>query len=248
MSSSTLIDHGHQQLRAWVADQLRLAISQGRLKPGEWLRQDRLARELGVSHMPVREALKQLAAEGIVEYLPYRGMRVAEFTLDDIEDIYAVRAALEGRAARAAASRLTAEQIQELRRLVQGLADTMAPELVAENRRINRRFHELIYHASGRSYLMRALDQLWSWFPTMFLDTYEPTARAPVAGRDTDVEEHQAIVEALAARDGALAEQLMAEHVLRAGQQLVNVLRSARERSRETSAQASLVPADIHSR
>ena len=56
------VSHDQRQLRAWAADQLRAAISEGRLQPGEWLRQERLARELGVSHMPVREALKELAA------------------------------------------------------------------------------------------------------------------------------------------------------------------------------------------
>lgn len=221
--------HGHQQLKDWVADQLRNAISEGRLRPGEWLRQERLARELGVSHMPVREALKQLAAEGIVEYLPYRGMRVAEFTPADIEDIYAVRAALEGRAARAAAYRLTAEQLEELGELVQAMANSMAPEQLALNRAQNRRFHELIYRASGRTYLIRALDQMWTWFPTMFLDTYAATAHTPVSGRDTDVDEHRAVLEALKAQDGPLAEQLLAEHVVRAGEQLISMLRVATE-------------------
>jgi DNA-binding GntR family transcriptional regulator len=219
-------DHGHQQLKDWAADQLRSAISEGRLQPGEWLRQERLARELGVSHMPVREALKQLAAEGIVEYLPYRGMRVVEFTPEDIEDIYAVRAALEGRAARAAAQRLSPRQIDELRTLLAAMAESMAPELLALNRSQNRRFHELIYRASERAYLIRALDQMWSWFPTMFLDTYPVTAHAPVAGRDTDGEEHEAVLAALIAGDGLLAEQLLAQHVMRAGLQLVAVLRA----------------------
>lgn len=216
----------HLQLRAWVADQLRAAISEGRLRPGEWLRQERLARELGVSHMPVREALKQLAAEGLIEYLPYRGMRVVEFTPEDIEDIYAARAALEGRAARAAATRLTPEQLRELRDLVAQMHASQAPDQIALNRSLNRRFHELISQISGRAYLNRALSQMWSWFPTMFLSTYAPTATTPVVGRETDVEEHAAVVEALAAHDGARAEQLLSDHVLRAGQQLVAMLRS----------------------
>lgn len=221
----TLSDHGHQQLKDWAADQLRSAISEGRLRPGEWLRQERLARELGVSHMPVREALKQLAAEGIVEYLPYRGMRVVEFTPEDIEDIYAVRATLEGRAARAAAHCLSTEQLDELRRLLVEMDASMAPELLALNRAQNRHFHELIYRASGRTYLIRALDQMWTWFPTMFLDTFAVTTHTPVAGRDTDNEEHAAVLDALAAGDGARAEHVLTDHVMRAGQQLVAMLR-----------------------
>ncbi len=219
---------GAHQLRAWVADQLRSAISEGRLQPGEWLRQERLSRELGVSHMPVREALKQLAAEGLIEYLPYRGMRVVEFSLEDIEDVYAIRASFEGRAAAAAACCMRPEQLRELSRLVEQLAATQAPELLAENRSVNRLFHQLVYRASGRAYLVRTLDQMWSWFPTMFLGIYPSTAHMPVAGRDTDVEEHAAILTALADRHSALAGRLMAEHVQRAGDQLVAVLRADR--------------------
>ena len=225
---------GGHQLRDWAANELRAAISEGRLRPGEWLRQERLSRELGVSHMPVREALKQLAAEGLIEYLPYRGMRVVEFSLDDIEDVYAIRASLEGRAARAAAARISDAQLDELRALITRLAETQAPEQLAENRSVNRRIHELVYRTSGRAYLIRTLDQMWSWFPTMFLGTYPSTAHMPVAGRDTDVEEHEAILEALVRHDGALAGLLMGEHVRRAGEQLVAVLREDRGGAEES--------------
>ncbi len=230
---------GQLQLRAWVAEQLRAAISEGRLRPGEWLRQERLARELGVSHMPVREALKQLAAEGLIEYLPYRGMRVVEFTPEDIEDIYAVRAALEARAARAAAGRLTPEQIAELRELVAAMQASQAPDQIEQNRVLNRRFHQLIYQASGRAYLTRALSQMWAWFPTMFLSTYPVTARTPLAGREADVDEHVAITEALAAGDADLAERLVYDHVLHAGQQLVAMLRSSESANQRMSESAN---------
>jgi DNA-binding GntR family transcriptional regulator len=228
---------GGHQLRDWVASELRTAISEGRLQPGEWLRQERLSRELGVSHMPVREALKQLAAEGLIEYLPYRGMRVVEFSLEDIEDVYAVRAGLEGRAAAAAATRIGAEELADLARLVARLAQTQGVDQLAENRAVNRSFHETVYRASRRAYLIRTLDQIWSWFPTMFLGIYPSTARLPVAGRDTDVEEHEAILDAL--RDGArdLAGRLMAEHVRRAGDQLVAVLREDRAANTESMEQ-----------
>ena len=82
----------HKQLRSRVADRLRGEILQGQLKPGEWLRQERLAFEQGVSQTPVREALRQLAAEGLVEHVPYRGIRVVEFSVEDVEDLYACRA------------------------------------------------------------------------------------------------------------------------------------------------------------
>ena len=69
----------HKQLRNVVAEQMRAAILNGHYKPGEWLRQERLAQDFGVSQMPVREALKELAAEGLIEHVPYRGARVIVF-------------------------------------------------------------------------------------------------------------------------------------------------------------------------
>src|SRR5512145_1119552 len=89
----------HRQLRKHVAEQIRSAILTGQFKPGEWLRQEKLAQELNVSQMPVREALKELVADGLVEHVPYRGARVVEFVADDVMDLYEHRAFLEGRAA-----------------------------------------------------------------------------------------------------------------------------------------------------
>ncbi len=89
----------HKQLRNVVAEQMRAAILNGHYKPGEWLRQERLAQDLGVSQMPVREALKELAAEGLIEHVPYRGARVIVFSINDILDLYSHRAFLESRAA-----------------------------------------------------------------------------------------------------------------------------------------------------
>src|SRR5258708_24178113 len=96
---------------------MRDMIMQGDLRAGEWLRQERLGRELGVSHTAIREALKQLEVEGLVEHIPYRGVRVVEFSLNDVVDIYSMRYALEGLAASAAAACLTEPELVELRRL-----------------------------------------------------------------------------------------------------------------------------------
>ena len=103
--------NSHRQLRNLVADKLREAILNGLIKPGEWLRQERLAMEYNVSQMPIREALKELSAEGLVEHVPYRGVRVIEFTADDIQDLYACRSYIEGMAARAAADNITDDEL-----------------------------------------------------------------------------------------------------------------------------------------
>ena len=120
----------HKQLHHAVADQLRAAIQTGRLKPGEWLRQERLAQELGVSQMPVREALKELIAEGLVEHLPYRGVRVVEFSPDDVGEVYAHRSFLEGRAAFIAARKITPEEIALLKDLQAQMKKTWVPSIL----------------------------------------------------------------------------------------------------------------------
>ena len=217
----------HKQLPQRVADRLRLDILEGRLKPGDWLRQERLAQEHGVSQMPVREALKQLAAEGLVEHVPYRGVRVVQFTAEDVEDLYECRAFIEGLAARAAAEAIDSETLEELRRLYDRMVACHAPDEIAEYRELNRRFHALIFAASGRSYLVRTLAQLWAAFPTMLWNNVPRVAVDSLPYREApDAEEHGAIIAALAARDGAAAEAAMKRHVAEAGVALVGAMRA----------------------
>lgn len=216
----------HKQLRHVVADQLRSAILEGQYQPGEWLRQEHLAQELGVSQMPVREALKELAAEGLIEHVPYRGVRVIEFSPDDIEDLYAHRAFLEGKAASLAAQRITPREIAEIKRLQEQMEANLAPEQLATYRDLNRRFHSVIFTASRRGYLTRTLTQMWAAFPTMLVGNFSITADNPLPGRDmNDVSEHQALITALENRDPDASEHAMRHHIEETGRQLVQALR-----------------------
>ncbi len=221
--------HAHKQLPQWVADQLRSEILEGRLKPGEWLRQERLAQEHGVSQMPVREALKQLASEGLVEHVPYRGARVVQFSLDDVADLYACRAFIEGMAARFAAVNISAGELAELAALVPRMAACETPRDLAEYRELNRRFHGVIFAGSRRSYLVRTLAQLWAAFPTMLWSNVPQVATDSVPSRDEpDVAEHSAIVAALAARDPDAAERAVRDHIRMAGETLQSAMREQR--------------------
>jgi DNA-binding GntR family transcriptional regulator len=207
-------NHSHKQLRNVVADRIRTAIFEGQYKPGEWMRQERLAQELGVSQMPVREALKELAAEGLIEHMPYRGVRVVNMSPQDVEDIYALRAFLESRAAGFAAREITAEELVELKQLHAEIEKYSAPEDVLKYRELNRRFHELIFTASRRAYLIRTLGSLWAAFPTMLMGNYPRTASQPLTGRDSvDLLEHAAILDALERRNRVAAQRAMKEHV-----------------------------------
>jgi DNA-binding GntR family transcriptional regulator len=214
-----------QLVRDWVEDRLRDAIFIGQYKPGEWLRQLRIADELGVSELPVREALKKLAAEGLVEYLPYRGMRVREYLADDVADIYKIRAFMEGMAANVAAKNITAEELAELRTLAIRIEERLAPEDLAKHRELNRRFHEIVFTASRRAYLIHALKQLWMVFPSMLWGSLSATANKRTVEQDArDLGEHLAIIDALEKRNAMEAERVMRQHIEDAGNRLLHIL------------------------
>jgi len=216
----------HKQLRDVVAERLRALITLGKLPAGEWLRQERLAAELGTSYTPIREALKQLEVEGLVEHVPYRGMRVVKFSAEDVMDIYTMRSVLEGLAAASAAQRLTTEQLAHLRSLHEQMVNNTGPESLDLVRDLNRQFHLMIIDASGRTYLIRTLRAIWKWFPTMLWSQFSQTSSEASAQRDAaDNTEHEAILKALEARDSALAERLMRAHIEQASLALVNYLK-----------------------
>ncbi|HLY25753.1 MAG TPA: GntR family transcriptional regulator [Aggregatilineales bacterium] len=225
MQLPTLTITDHKQLHNVVLDRLRDKIMRGELHAGEWLRQERLARELGVSHTPIREALKQLEVEGLVEHVPYRGVRVVEFSMDAVAEIYDMRTVLEGLAARAAAERLTFEELCELKRLheaMMAIGTVTTPEKVEAIRQLNRAFHLQIIHASHRAYLIRTLEQMWSWFPTMLWSQYALEADAATPKRaGADNRDHGEIVAALEARNPAKAEAAMRYHIEQTRQALM---------------------------
>jgi len=210
------------QLRQWVADRLRAEILEGKLCPGEWLRQEKLSRAHGVSQTPVREALKLLAAEGLVEHVPYRGVRVVELSREDVEDLYATRAVIEGRAARFAAERITRAEVEELQDLHEAMLACETPRELPRYRELNRRFHTLIFQVSGRSHLVRTLAQLWAAFPTMLWSTIPRVAERSAPGRDQpDEVEHAEIVAALRERNPDRAEHAVRGHIEAAGAALL---------------------------
>lgn len=203
----------HRQLYQIVTEHLRSAILEGKFRPGEWLRQQRIADALGVSQMPVREALKTLAAEGVVEYIPYRGARVVGVSSEDVVDLYAQRSFLEGRAARAAAHSITEKDLVQLRTIHVQMHGQMTSSL-SRYSSLNRRFHQIIYTASQRDYLIHALDQMWSTFMTTMMSCYAQISAEELEAREAqDLMEHGDIIAALESGDGERAEQVMRRHI-----------------------------------
>ena len=215
-----------QQLRHQVAGRLRALILEGRIKPGEWLRQEQLATDFGVSQMPIREAFKQLVADGLLEHVPYHGVRVVELSLTDVGDLYDCRLAVEGMAARYAAENITDDELAELRAVFTTMRQRLGPTYIAEYRQLNKRFHGIVFEASRHPLMVRTLLQMWTAFPSMLWSNFRQTAAAPVPGRASDVAEHQAILEALEARDPDATERAVRRHIEEAKRLLVDALRS----------------------
>jgi DNA-binding GntR family transcriptional regulator len=209
------------QLRHLIAERLRAAILANEFKPGDWLRQEQLAQQFGVSQTPVREALQDLVGEGVVERVPYRGIRVIEFTLTDLHDLYACRAFMEGLAVRHAAQHITHPEIIELRRIVHEMAAVFSRKKWTAYRELNRHFHQTIYTASRHPFLIRALNQLWTAYPTMMLSNFP----GPIRKRRTlNTREHLAIIAALETRAATRAERLMHKHIEESAQRIQDLL------------------------
>jgi len=216
-------DLAQTQLRHLIAERLRAAILASEFKPGDWLRQEQLAQQFGVSQTPVREALQDLVGEGVVERVPYRGIRVIEFTLTDLRDLYACRAFMEGLAARYAAHNITRAEIAELRRLVDEMAAVFSRKKWPEYRELNRQFHQGIYTASRRPFLIRALNQMWTAYPTMMLSNFP----GPIRERRTlNTREHLAIIAALETRNASRAERLIRAHIEESARRIQDMLRA----------------------
>jgi DNA-binding GntR family transcriptional regulator len=196
---------------------LRDGILDGRYGFGDKLGEIEIAEELGLSRTPVREALRRLGSEGLIEVLPNRGARVRTWTAQDLEETYELRAVLEGLAVRRAATRIDPVALDEMDRLAAAMM-TVDPTLghrpagdFTELAALNARFHELIVIAAGSAQLASTLQGLVQL--PLVMRTYRRYTPAALARSHSH---HREIVDALRARDGVWAESVMRSHVLAA--------------------------------
>jgi DNA-binding GntR family transcriptional regulator len=197
-----------------VRETLREAILDGHLAPGTWLREEEIARELGVSRTPVREALQQLTAIELIEFKPHQGAVVARLTSDDILAIYVVREALEGVSARLAAVRATLEDCQALRDILTQMEDRYTSDDTEALVELDLVFHARMRQISTNRYLDRFLAQVEQAVRRFGRSTYKYPNRVPAS-----IAEHSAIVDAIADHDPVRAEAL-AQHHMRQARQL----------------------------
>jgi len=221
-------DHQKESLALGVFRVLRSAILDGTLEPGEWLRQESLAEELDVSQTTVRDALNQLIGDGLATRIPYRGVRVVTLSAADLEDIYAMRAVLEGMAARNAAEHISEGELQEMRAILPDTFVNEDPDSVSQTRQTNRKFHEIFIKASGRRFLIRTLHRLWDWIDPLML--YSRTKQTEIGLEirlnwgERDQFQHTRLLEALESADGDLACQVATEAVHEAWDNLAELV------------------------
>ena len=205
-------------LRDHVFQSLRNAIIAGRFSNEERLNERDLARELGVSTTPLKEALRQLEAEGLVRTEARRGVYVT-FGAQQAEEMSLARAALESMIARQAAKRASDEDVNMLRHLVREMETATSSGDVEVLIELNELFHSQIHEASGCDYLRRLQGKQ---------QMYNYTTRVALLGeaeeRGRALVEHRAIAEAIAVSDQDAAERIMRDHIVRSGRRHVQTV------------------------
>lgn len=199
-------------IKELVLTRIRADILRGALPPGTWLRQDQLAREFGVSRMPVREALLQLEVEGYVKLHRHRGAVVRELSSEQVEEIYLTRAALEGFATRLGVPHLKSRDLKQMEGYIQQMEGVQNKSDVAGFLLWDKRFHDVIYAAADRKILREKIDRLWEnshrYIRVYFLKVPDAKQRAIVA--------HRRIWNACSRGDVEETAKLMQEHLAQA--------------------------------
>jgi DNA-binding GntR family transcriptional regulator len=206
--TSVLVTGGSRPdgLQDFVARNLVRAIASGELAPGTRLSPARLAEELGVSHIPVREALAALEAVGQVRRIPRVGFFVAELSVEDIEDIYHWRRILEDEANRIAVPKLTDADLERMREVNEQLAAavTQPGSAFAE---LNRVFHFIPVERAGSEHLTRFISHLWD-----AAARYQGATAYARLAKSLLQSHHDALMAAYQNRDAAAVNEIMAQH------------------------------------
>jgi DNA-binding GntR family transcriptional regulator len=186
--------------QARAAEALRAAILEGELRPGQRVNQEAWAERIGISMIPIREALGQLAGEGLVTHRPRRGYAVTELDLVELEEVYRLRRLLETDALARGVPRATGADVVVLREAARTCSDSIRRGDVVAALEANRRFHACLHALAGSGPLVRLIDQLWDRteaYRAVYYSLPGETSEADAA--------HTAIIAAVAAGDVSAA-------------------------------------------
>jgi DNA-binding GntR family transcriptional regulator len=229
-------------LKEDIFDVLHEKIISGTYKPGQWLRQDDIATQLGVSMTPVREAFDLLVAAGLAERVPYRGVRVREMVTKDVVEAYGLRLILEAIIAKEAAKNITPKQLKSLEKMLAEMGKYHSLKDVSRIRQLSREFHACIAEASNNDLLTKVYAVVSNAFPDWLL--YEAIFRKPellASSMDAMQQEHAAILDAFKKRNVEKAAQKSVEHLMESGKWLEEYLDVPTELLREKEAQVSFL-------
>lgn len=213
---------------------IRASILSGEFPPGDHLKEEQLAARIGISRTPVREALRRLNAEAVVEFVPNQGAFVAKWSAEEVRDIFQMRSLLEGLAVERAARYATEAQVEELSALAEEMIALGAAPGEGTIQRIaeaNSRFHQTIIAAASSARLSAVIAQIIQ-IPVVLrtFHRYDPHAL------QRSLFHHREIVAALRARDGEWAASVMRSHILAAWHALEQAPSSPLERRPTRSA------------
>jgi len=198
-------------LRNKVFKYIKTQIIKGQYNPGESLVESKLAEELGVSRTPIREAIRLLELEGLVETTPNKGAVVLGISPKDVEDIYAIRQLVEGLAARWAAERMTPGDKKELQKVLDLMEFYAHRQDLDELANLDNKFHQIIFEASGSKILNLTLSNLHQYVQLARLESLKVPDRI-----EQTLTEHRCIVESFLEGNPEKAEQALTRHVRQA--------------------------------
>ena len=194
----------HDELVALVRDM----IVEGELEPGARVPEQQLCARFGVSRTPLREALKVLASEGLLTLLPHRGARVAAISAEEIEELFPIMGAIEALAGELAATRISDREIERIRGLHARMTEHYARGERTAYARLNEEIRDAIFAAAGNASLAQIYRQLM-----VRIRRVRFVARMSPARWQEAIRDHEAIVAALEARDGARLAAVLRAHV-----------------------------------
>lgn len=200
-------------------EKLLRAILDARLRPGDRIVETELASLLGLSRTPIREAIRQLESDGLVTHQPRIGATVRKLDYSEVNELYEMRAVLEGTAARLAARGASDIELSELDAINEDMAGSSDTARLSE---LNSLFHGVILNAARNRFLVKSVSAVQKTLLILGPSTLADDARARAANN-----EHKAIVEALRARDGDASEAQMRAHIEGAHRARLQLLRTA---------------------
>jgi DNA-binding GntR family transcriptional regulator len=214
----------HLTLREKILENIRDAIVSGNLKGGSRVSEPELAERYGISRTPIREAFRQLEAEGYLTVVPRRGAVVSEFSPKDIEEFYAIKSIMEGYAARQACERLSEKELDRLQAINDRLAELARIGDIKHFFKVHSDFHELFIKAADNEKLHELIAGLVTKFQRLRFTSLSLPGRMAIS-----VQEHEKIIDAFRQKDANLAEALVRKNAEFGGRVLINGQVSTKE-------------------